>query len=468
MFNLKLKRNYLLVGVLSTALLSGGILLFSQLESGNHHQHRAHQTLYYCPMHPDYTAEKPGNCPICNMTLVKMEPLSPVAAKNPSKKLKDVCYLHKCQCSHSKKGTCPMMMIVAKEGEKVSCPICGTHIAEAAETEKKKRERKILFWTDPMIPGYKSDKPGKSPMGMDLIPVYSGEGEIGGEAKEAGESPAGYALIHLSPQKQQLIGMTTAPAEKRRLKKVIRTVGTIAHDPDLYQAEAEYIQALDTLKKARGGGISEIVEQAQRLVEATEIRLRHMGLSETMIQEIAQRAEPEKSLIVHAPGHPVWVYAKIYEYELPDVKVGQVAVIEIPSLPGTTLKGEIRAIDTVVDPATRTTRIRARLLSAPEAVRPDMYINVVIDIDVGEVLTIPGEALFDTGTKSIVFVAKEKGLFEPREVVVGTRTDEFYEIKSGIAPGEHVVTSGNFLIDSESRLKGALQKGKGGGEPHVH
>src|SRR3989338_11519372 len=145
-----------------------GYKFFSVL---THRQHERGEKIYYCPMHPTYTSDRPGTCPICNMNLVKKEitPEMP-EAQQVDKHLRDICIMHNCHKSHDGKP-CPMM-VLAKEGEKVTCPICGTHVAGIPGGEK---EKKILFWTDPMIPGYKADKPGKSPMGMDLIPVYEEE-----------------------------------------------------------------------------------------------------------------------------------------------------------------------------------------------------------------------------------------------------------------------------------------------------
>ncbi len=417
------------------------------------------KNLYYCPMHPTYTSDKPGTCPICSMTLVKKEitPDMP-AAQRVDKHLRDICIMHNCHKGHDGKP-CPMM-VLAKEGEKVTCPICGTHVAGIPDAKK---EKKILFWTDPMIPGFKADKPGKSPMGMDLIPVYEEESA----APSSASAPQGYASILITPQKQQLIGIKTSLVEKRKLTKTIRAVGTIAHDPELYQAQAEYIQAIQSFERSKSGTIPEITDQAKRLVESTRIRLKHMGLSDELIEETSTWKEPDHNLLFAHPGEPVWVYAKVFEYELPLIQVGQEVSIDVSAFPGQTFKGKVRAIDPMVDPQTRTTRIRAQIEDPEGRLKPDMYINANIAIDLGETIAAPEEAVFDTGTKKIVFVDKGQGLFEPRDVIVGSKADNYYEIKSGVAVGETVVTNGNFLIDSESRLKAALEgMGAGGGHQH--
>lgn len=419
--------------------------------------------VYYCPMHPAYTSDRPGDCPICNMKLIEREletyaeppaPAPPSVAQAP-----DICILHNCSMYHDGKP-CPML-VVGKEGEKINCPICGSHVVEGTQPTG---ERKILYWTDPMIPGYRAEGPGKSPMGMDLVPVYEEDAQIAEPVSM--EIPEGYAPILVTPKKQQLIGVKTSPVARKPLIKTIRTVGTIAHDPELYQAQAEYIQSLEAWERAQSGSLPEIADQAGRLVESAKIRLKHLGLSDELIAEMALRKEAEHSLLYAHAGEPVWMYAKLYEYDLALVRVGQEIAAEILSLPGKIFKGKVRSIDSMVDPMTRTTRVRAQLDDSEGVLRPDMYVNVNIKVDLGEVLVVPEEAVFQTGERNIIFVVKPDGVFEPRSVLLGTKAEGAYEIKSGALEGEVVVTSGNFLIDSESRFKGALESMSGGGHQH--
>ena len=457
---MRIQKKFFIFGVIVLLIAGGAVIMEGKAGKSSKAGGAARaRDVYYCPMHPTYTSDRPGTCPICNMNLVKKEitPEMP-EAQQVDKHLRDICIMHNCHKGHDGKP-CPMM-VLAKEGEKVTCPICGTHVAGVAGG---KQEKKILFWTDPMIPGYKADKPGKSPMGMDLVPVYEEE-----TAAQSAQTPQGYAQIMLSPQKQQLIGIKTATVGKKNLIKTIRTVGTIAHDPELYQAQTEYIQAIQAFERAKQSDIPEIVDQSQRLVESTRIRLRHMGLNDDLISEIAAWKEAERSLLFTTPGEPVWVYAPVYEYELPLIQVGQEIRAEVPSVSNETFLGAIRAVDSMVDQATRTTRIRAQLKDPQGRLRPDMYVNVSIAVDLGETLGIPEGALFDTGTKKIVFVDKGQGIFEPRDITVGAKADGYYELKSGVQEGEIVVTSGNFLIDSESRLKAALEgmSEPGGGHQH--
>lgn len=388
----------------------------------------AAKAVYHCPMHPTYTSDRPGDCPICNMRLVRRQAqdVAPSQAGEPASKarsqaVQDICYLHNCPRVHEGKP-CPMT-VVAKAGEQVTCPICGTHIADGSEQ---------------------------------------------------GGTPEGYAPILVSPQKQQSIGVTTARAERRVIQKTIRTVGQIANDPQLYQAQQEYLQALKALEAAQAGTTPEVAERLERLVDASRLRLRRLGLSNELIDEMAGWSGPDQSLLLADPSGRVWLYAPIYEYELPWVTIGQTIAVEVPAIAGKTLEATVRSIDPVLDPATRSARVRAVLIDPEHVLKPEMYVNASIAIAAAEVLAIPDEAVFDTGVRRIVFVDKGEGLFEPRDVTVGVKADGYTEVKSGVAEGEAVVTSGNFLIDSESRLKAALQgmapstgSGRAGGE-HQH
>ncbi len=325
----------------------------------------------------------------------------------------------------------------------------------------------------PMHPTMTSDHPADCPIcSMRMVkremraagpPSHKPAGPMAG-AESA--TPEGYAPVEITPQKQQLIGVKSAPAVKRRIHKTIRTVGQIAYDPELYQAQQEYLKALRAFENARGTGTPGLSEQSRELVEAARVRLRLLGLSEPFIEEIAAWDGPDKSLLLADEKGRVWLYAPIYEFELPLVKIGQTIRMEAPVLPGKTLEGPIRSIDPLLDPMTRTARVRALLTDPEKILRPQMFVNASIEVDLGEVIAVPQEAIFDTGTRRILFVSKEEGIFEPREVVVGVKADGFAQVIQGVSEGERVVVSGNFLIDSESRLRGALQEE--GNPPHAH
>jgi RND family efflux transporter MFP subunit len=279
--------------------------------------------------------------------------------------------------------------------------------------------------------------------------------------------PEGYAKVKLGPEKQKILGVQTAPVQRVDMAKVIRTVGRIAYDPELYQAQQEYLQAIAASKKAESSMAAEIRDQAEKLIDSSKIKLRLLGLSDDLVKEIETVGKPDRALLYSDAGGRVWLYAPIYEYELPLVKAGDKVQVDVAGLPGKKFEGVIRSIDSVLDPMTRSARVRA-VLDNPEGVlKPEMYANATIRIEAGKKLAVPEQAVFATGEKNIVFVAKPDGTLEPREVVLGMTTNDLSEIRSGVGEGEQVVIDGNFLIDSESRLKAALQgMGSGGGHQH--
>jgi membrane fusion protein, copper/silver efflux system len=156
------------------------------------------------------------------------------------------------------------------------------------------------------------------------------------------------------------------------------------------------------------------------------------------------------------PGKEVWVYAQVYEYELDRVHAGQMATITSPSSPGHSYTAKVVAVDSILNPTTRTARARILVVTPEQNLRPQAFVQVKIEVALGNKLAVPFDAVLDTGEHQIVFVVKEPGTFEPRSVKLGTQADGYYEVLSGLEAGDEVVTSANFLIDSESRFRSAL------------
>jgi hypothetical protein len=333
-----------------------------------------------------------------------------------------------------------------------NCPICGmklTPVEEEPATAAPGGERKIIGYRHPMKPDVVSPTPAKDEMGMDYVPIYEETRSAGG-----GSVP-GHAPFSLSTARQQLIGVRRAKVEFRPLTIAIRAIGTVAYDPQLYQAIVEYRQALRAKAQLAQSALPEALSGAEGLVRAAAVKLRQKGISEAQLAAAGRGdADPTNLLL---PGKSVWVYAQVYEYELGLVRPGQTMSITAPSLPGRRFTARVAAIDPVLDPATRTARVRA-LVATPQAdLRPESFVDATIEVALGDRLAVPEDAVLDTGTRRIVFVVRGEGEFEPRAVELGRDAQGFYEVLSGLTAGEEVVVAANFLIDSESRFRAALR-----------
>jgi len=261
----------------------------------------------------------------------------------------------------------------------------------------------------------------------------------------------GHVAFTLPMERQQLIGVTQGTAEVRPLTRDLRTAATVADDPGLYEAWIGYREALRT-RGALRGGMQEATTSGDALVRASALKLRRQGVGE---REIAALAELDPTSLI-LPGPRMWIYAQVFEEDVPLLRAGMPVSVEMPSEPGRTLTSTILAIDPTVSPESRTVRVRA-LVTTPEAsLRPGTFVTATFRLSLGDRLAIPREAILDAGTQRLVFVVTDGTRFEPRSVTLGRRADDFVEVLDGVAPGERVVTSANFLIDSESRLKAAV------------
>ncbi len=256
------------------------------------------------------------------------------------------------------------------------------------------------------------------------------------------------------------------------------------YSPDLVSTQEEYLQALrakETLSKSR---FPDIASGADTLVNASRRRLQYWDISDEEIATLERTRTPRKSLTLYSPidgvviekmafrgkkvmpGESlfkvadlstVWVQGEIYEYEVPLVKLGQPAAITLASYPGEVLRGKVSYIYPVLQEKTRTVKVRVELPNTKDwKLKPQMYANVELKIPFGKRLVVPDEALLDSGTRQLVFIDKGQGTFQPRDVKVGARVDGYVEILAGLSAGEKVVTSANFLLDSESQLKAAV------------
>ena len=371
--------------------------------------------------------------------------------------------------------------------------------------------RRVVAWADPMYSQgpphlYKSNHPGTAPdCGMKLVPQYADQ-----SAAEAG-GPSG--AVTISQQRQQLIGVKLATAEVRNLSRTIRTTGRVVVDERrIAQVRTKFEGFVDALyvnftgqPVRRGDPLlaiyspdllatqNELIlaernrsELGRTLADAARARLRLFDMSAADIDRVARTGKPMRDVVLRSPVSGIvttknvvagarvmpadmlyevadlshlWVLADVYESELAAVRAGTVAQVIIG---GQTLAGRVTFIGPVVAAQTRTANVRIELDNRGGLIKPDMYADVILQSTLGQSVAVPESAVMNTGTRSIVFVARGNGTFEPRQVTTGTKADGFYAIRSGVQPGERVVVDANFLVDSESRLKSALSQMKGG------
>ena len=383
-------------------------------------------------------------------------------------------------------------------------PVYEDDLAGGSSPEGK-TERKIAYWRAPMNPTEIYDKPGKSAMGMDLVPVYEDE-LVGG------------VDVKVDPVVQQNMGIRTALVEKGPLVHTIRTYGHVTYDetrtaqvspkisgwiekiyvdftgkyvekgkplfelysPDLFAAQEEYMVTYRNLKKLSGRATKGLLASARQ-------RLRYFDVADSEIRAMEKSGKIKKTVTIRSPfsgivtlkkaeagshikagttiyriadiSH-VWVQTHIYEYELAWVSEGQKAEMTLPYLPGKTFHGTVAYVYPYLQPKTRDVVIRIEFENANLVLKPHMYADIRIkSTEKGDGLIIPAEAVIRSGERNVVFVVRENNKFTPRDVTLGLSLDDRkVQVLTGLAPGEIVVTSGQFLLDSESKLKEAVQK----------
>ena len=312
-----------------------------------------------------------------------------------------------------------------------------------------------------MHPQIRKDAPGHCPIcGMTLVKVDTSEESSSGAS--GGVIPESHAPFSLPAERQQLIGVKTGMAEKKPLFKSIRAAGRLAFDPELYTAQNEYAEALRQLERVKDSPLPDVKHSADRMVQSAKLRLKILGLGDKQISSLGASSSSESNLLINKPGSQVWVYADIYEMDLPNLQPGLSAEISAGFLGGKILAGKVASVDRVINPSTRTAKARVLVESAATLLRPESYVDVSIIAPLGEQVTVPFDAVLDTGKQSWVFVVGDNGQFMPRVVTVKFQAGDEVAIATGLSGGEKIVTSANFLIDSESRLKAAaLGQGMG-------
>jgi Cu(I)/Ag(I) efflux system membrane fusion protein len=359
-------------------------------------------------------------------------------------------------------------------------------------------EREILYWVAPMDANYRRDKAGKSPMGMELVPVYADEAGTDG------------SIISIAPEVVQNLGVRTSLAERSSLWRAIDTVGYVDFDeskvshihlrtegwienltvesegervtkgqrlfnlysPELVNAQEEFVQALNAGNKG--------------LIRASRSRLDALGIPASQVRKLEKERKSSQTIPVYAPQDgvvstlqvregmfikpstrimsladlsSVWLLAEIFERQTNWVETGQSTEVSLPYLPGRTWVGRVEYIYPSLDPKTRTLKVRLRFDNPGEALKPNMYANVkIFGGPQHDAVVIPVEALIRTGREERVVIALGDGRFESRTVTAGIESGDWVAIIEGVQPGDRVVTSGQFLIDSEASLKASTQR----------
>ena len=449
------------------------------------------EQLWTCGMHPQVIQNEPGNCPICGMKLTPLKAGTAAAATAG-------------QQEHSEEEHAGMDM-----GEESQ-----TETGGKQEQTKDNKGKKILYWRAPMDPTYITDAPGKSPMGMDLIPVYEGE-----EPQSSGST------ITIDPAVVQNIGVKVALVEVKTLRREIRTVAHVDYNektiyrvnikfsgwieklyvdetgqvvrkgqammeiysPELVATQEEYLLAYQNAQKLKDTPIDDISKSSDNLLAAARQRLLFWDIEQREIDNLEKTGIVKKTLTLYAPNSGiviakhveegmrvqpgmdlfriadlsvVWVYAHLFEYEIPWVKVGDEAEMTLPYIPGKVFRGKVKYIYPYLDKRSRDVKVRLEVPNRTLELKPEMYADVKFEQEMSKVTpVIPSEAVLRTGERDLVFIALDGGKFEPREIVLGMEGEgRQYQVLSGLQGGEKVVVSAQFLLDSESRLQEAIQK----------
>ena len=422
---------------------------------------------YHCPMHPTVVQDKKGSCPICGMDLV------PIKENEPSVK------------------------------------------ENAPAEDEKIAQVKVGHFYCPMEAEHVQEKPGKCPLcGMKLV-------EKKPQATASAAPVPGLTTVAITAETRQRMGLKLGTVEKRAMTGAVRTSARIVanetrqhrvttkiegwvdklfvattgqaikkgyplltlYSPDLVSAQAEYLIALDGVK-THGG---------ESLLAASRRRFELWDISEEQIDQLEKSGKAEKYLTLYAPasgwvtermvlagqkimpGEPlmvisdlteIWADADIYQSDLPHVKVGMPVEVTLPYWPGQVFTGQVSFITPTLNPMTRTLNARLEIHNPDLLLKPEMYATAILKLEHGEKLAVPTSAVLFTGTRNVAFRDVGDGHLAPAELKLGARSGDYYEVLEGLNEGDKVVVSANFLVDSESSMKAAvesLMKGGGGG-----
>lgn len=411
--------------------------------------------------------------------------------------------------------TCGMHPEIIRD-ESGDCPICGMKLMPVKQSTMGGTdadaggEKKILYYKDPMHPWYTSEHPGKAPdCGMDLVPVYEGqEGSAGviridpaveqninvkiGEAEKRSLSTTIRTNGHIAiaePRQAILNTKISGWVEKLYVDYVGQSVRRgqklmEIYSPEFVAAEQELITALDYQKGVSSSSFNDVAKSGDALLETAKRKLQLWDITDEQIQQIVTSRKIQRTITLHAPARGVvleknviqgqrvqtgeqllkiadlsivWLHADLYEYELGNAKVGQKAVMTLPFAPGRTFTGRVAFFYPTLVAKSRTGRVRIDFPNPKMELKPEMFADVEIFGDpIHDAVVVPEQAVIRGGTRDMIVVSLGGGRFEPREVTLGILSQGFYQILKGVQPGERIVLSAQFLIDSESNLRAAL------------
>ncbi|NQT63730.1 MAG: efflux RND transporter periplasmic adaptor subunit [Candidatus Marinimicrobia bacterium] len=450
----------ILIVVLSIGLAAFVVSCGSANSDSKHEHTKNAEGLYTCGMHPEVILEGPGQCPICGMNLTPLKQNS----------------------------------------------------VSTASSQKPDSERKILYWQAPMNPEEIYDEPGKSNMGMDLVPVYDDQTSSGSQ-------------VSIDPSTVQNMGVRTATVQRRDFSRNIRALGKIDYNeeniyevsskisgwieklyvdytgkpvrkgqallelysPDLVTTQQEYLLALKNRELISESSFASIREGAESLLSSTRQRLAYWDIPEKEILRLEDGGVVSKTITFESPADgivihknavegkhikegsslyriadlsTIWVFASLYDNEVPWVEVGQTAEMELSYAPGKILKGKVAYIYPYLNEKSRDVKVRLEFPNPDMMLKPGMYANVSIKTQsIKDAMVIPSESVIRSGERILTFIAKGEGRFEPRPIKVGQEGDNGEVlVLAGLTEGEEIVTSAQFLLDSESRLQEAIQK----------
>jgi Cu(I)/Ag(I) efflux system membrane fusion protein len=386
---------------------------------------------------------------------------------------------------------------------------------QGPQSAKADSERKPLFYRNPMNPEVTSPVPAKDNMGMDYIPVYADGGQSGSdpvgtvridpvtvqnigvrtaravrktltrEVKSVGRVDYDEQLItRLHPKTEGWIGKLRVDETGEQVKK--NEILLSIYSPQLVSSQEEYLLAMNNMKTLKNSPFPDIRRGAADLLRSTRERLELLDVPEHQIRKLEKTRKVMKFLHIHSPFDGVvvnigardgqyvtpqtelymiadlsnvWTYVDVYEYELPWIKVGDEAHMRLASLPGQVFTGKIRYIYPYMNAKTRTIKVRLEFKNPGMKLKPDMFADVKIHASKQvNAIVIPSEAVLRTGSRNAVFVVRGPGKYEPRDVKLGISSGGLVQILAGVKEGEDVVTSAQFLIDSESKLREAAAK----------